>query len=51
MFRDSEMKYCPPLMLQHEKHEQNPQADRRYREEINRDDFPDVILEERFPGL
>jgi hypothetical protein len=51
MFRDCEMKYLPPLMLQHEKHEQNPQPDRRYREEVNRNDFPDVILEERLPRL
>src|ERR1700730_12636070 len=34
MFRDSEMKYLPPLMFQHEKHKQNPQADSRYSEEV-----------------
>src|SRR5580700_7219619 len=51
MFRDSEMKYFPPLMLQHEKHKQNPQVDSGHGEEIDSHDFPDVILEERFPGL
>src|SRR5450631_3809133 len=35
MFRDCEMKYLPPLMLQHQKHKQNPQADRRYSEEVD----------------
>jgi hypothetical protein len=44
MFRDSEMKYLPPLMLQHEKHEQNPQADCRYGEEVDGDDLPNVVL-------
>src|ERR1700730_2573506 len=44
MFRDSEMKYLPPLMFQHEKHKQNPQADSRYREEVDGDDLPNVVL-------
>ncbi len=30
MFRDSEMKYLPPLMLQHEKHKQNLQTEGRH---------------------
>jgi hypothetical protein len=50
-FRDSEVKDLPALMLQHEKHEQHLHADRRYREEVNRDAFSHVILEERLPGL
>jgi hypothetical protein len=44
MFRNSEMKHLPPLMLQHEKHEQNPQADSRYGEEVDGDDLPNVVL-------
>jgi len=51
MFRDSEIKYFLPLMLQHQKHKQNPQVDSGHGEEIDSHDFPDVILEERFPGL
>jgi hypothetical protein len=44
MFRNSKMKHLPPLMLQHEKHEQNPQADSRYGEEVDGDDLPNVVL-------
>src|ERR1700730_5168952 len=44
MFRDSEMKYLPPLMFQHEKHKQNPQADSRYSEEADADVLPSVVL-------
>ena len=44
MFRDSKMKYLPPLMFQHEKHKQNPQADSRYSEEVDGDDLPNVVL-------
>jgi hypothetical protein len=45
------MKYFPPFMLQHEKHKQNPQVDSGHGEEIDSHDFPDVVPEERFPGL
>jgi hypothetical protein len=40
MFSDAEV---TPLMLEHNKHEQNPQPDRRYSEEIDSDDLPNVV--------
>jgi hypothetical protein len=51
MLGDAAVKDSPPLMLDHEEHEQNPQADRGYKEKIDRCDLPDVILQECPPGL
>ena len=51
VFRDPEMKHLPPLMLQHDKNEQNPQADSRHGEEVDSDDFPEVVLQESLPSL
>ena len=51
MFSDSEMKDLATLVFDHEKHEQHTQSDRWHREKVNRDYFPDVILQECLPGL
>jgi hypothetical protein len=45
------MKDLFPPMFDYKEYEHHPQADRGHGEEINRDDLPEVILEERFPGL
>ena len=44
MFGDPRVKNSSPPMLDHQEHEQYPQADRRHREEIDRDDLSDMIL-------
>jgi hypothetical protein len=48
MFSDPEVKNSSALMFDHKEDEQHPHLDRWHGEEVNGDDFPDVILEERF---
>jgi hypothetical protein len=50
MFGDLKVKDSSPPMLDHQEHEQYPQADRRHHEEIDRDELSDMILEEGFLG-
>jgi len=42
---------APPLMRQHEEHIQDLKPNGRHREEVNRDEVLEVILEERAPDL
>ena len=51
MFRDAEVKNSPPLMLDYEKDEQYPQADRRHGEKVDGHDFTEVILQKCSPSL
>ena len=51
MFGDAKMKNPSALMLDHEEHEQYPQPDRRHREEIDGNDFSEMISQKGLPGL
>ena len=45
------MNHSPPIMGQHDKDKQNSKADRRYDEEIRRDQILQVIVKEGAPTL
>jgi hypothetical protein len=51
MSRDFEMQYSSAMMLQHNEHEQEPEAQRGHYEEINRDELLSVIFQECPPRL
>jgi len=51
MFRDAAVKDLPSLVLNHQEHEQYPQADRRYGKEVDRNDLPGMIPQEGPPRL
>jgi len=48
---DVEMNHSPPIMGQDDKDKQNSKADRRYDEEIRRDQILQVIVKEGAPSL
>ena len=48
---DAEVDDAPAMVSEHEEHEEHPQARGGDREEIEGDQVPDVVGEERAPGL
>ena len=48
---DVEVDDAAPVVSQHQKYVQHPEADRWHREEVHRDHGLDVILEEGSPSL
>ena len=51
MSRNVEMHDSSAMMLQHNKHEQEPETQSRYHEEINRDELLGMMFQECPPGL
>jgi hypothetical protein len=49
MLRHVEVENPPAVMREHDEHEEDLEADRRDRKEIQRDDFGQVISQERPP--
>jgi hypothetical protein len=51
MPRDVDVNDAATLVGEHDEDELEPALDRRDREEVHRDGRPEVIVEERTPGL
>jgi hypothetical protein len=48
--RDAEVKHAPPVMSEQKEDEENLVPDSRHDEEVDREDLPEVALEEGAPG-
>ena len=51
MFRHVEVHDPTAVMREHDQDKQDPKCRRRHREEVDRYKFPDVVVQERSPGL
>jgi hypothetical protein len=51
MFGNTKVNHTPALMRQDHQYEQNSKGSTGHREEINRDQLTDVIIQKGFPGL
>ena len=46
-----EVQHLAATVVQYDEHKQNLHRDRGYGEEVNRNHLPEVIVQERLPGL
>jgi hypothetical protein len=51
MLGDVEVEDTPPMVGEDDQNEEDPQSSGRNREEFDRDEVPDMVGEERSPGL
>jgi hypothetical protein len=51
MCRHAEVENAPAVVCEHEEHVQDLKSDRRYGKEVDGDHVPNVVIQERPPGL